>query len=70
METEDRAEVARTILTVAHEFGMEVLAEGVQTHEQMRELSEMDCDYAQGPRFSQPVDAEKAKAILAAEPLW
>lgn len=70
VETEDRAEVARTILTVAHEFGMEVLAEGVQTHEQMRELSEMDCDYAQGPRFSQPVDAEKAKAILAAEPLW
>lgn len=67
---EDRAEVARTILTVAHEFGMEVLAEGVQTHEQMQALAEMDCDYAQGPRFSQPVNAEKAEAILAAEPSW
>ena len=66
----DRAEVVRTILTMAHEFGMEVVAEGVQTKEQMRTLSEMDCDYAQGPRFSQPVNAEKAEAILAAEPSW
>lgn len=67
---EDRAEVVRTILTVAHEFGMEVLAEGVQTHEQMQALCEMDCDYAQGLRFSRPVDAERAETILAAEPSW
>jgi len=51
-ENKDRVEVARTILTVAHEFGMEVVAESVQTHEQMRTLSEMYCDYARGPRFS------------------
>ena len=70
METENRAEVARTILTVAHEFGMEVVAEGVRTREQMQTLCEMDCDYVQGPHFSYPVDAEKAEAILAAEPLW
>lgn len=69
-ETEDLAEVARTILTVAHEFGMEVLAEGVQTHEQMQVLREMDCDYALGPRFSRPVGAERAETILAAEPAW
>jgi EAL domain-containing protein (putative c-di-GMP-specific phosphodiesterase class I) len=49
---------------------MEVVAEGVQTHEQMRALSEMYCDYAQGPRFSRPVDADRAEAILAAEPSW
>jgi EAL domain-containing protein (putative c-di-GMP-specific phosphodiesterase class I) len=70
VETENRAEVVRTILTMAHEFGMEVVAGGVQTHEQMQALSEIDCDYAQGPRFSQPVNAEKAEAILAAEPSW
>jgi EAL domain-containing protein (putative c-di-GMP-specific phosphodiesterase class I) len=69
-EEKDRAEVVRTILTVAHEFGMEVVAESVQTHEQMRTLSEMYCDYARGPRFSRLVDAEKAEAILAAEPSW
>ncbi len=70
LEEKDRAEVVRTILTVAHEFGMEVVAEGVQTHEQMRALSEMYCDYAQGPRFSRPVGADRAEAILAAEPSW
>ncbi|MGI9048919.1 MAG: putative bifunctional diguanylate cyclase/phosphodiesterase, partial [Rubrobacteraceae bacterium] len=70
LEKKDRAEVVRTILTVAHEFGMEVVAEGVQTHEQMRALSEMYCDYAQGPRFSRPVDADRVEAILAAEPSW
>lgn len=70
MENKDRAEVARTILTVAHEFGMEVVAQGVQTHEQMQALCEMDCDYAQGPRFSCPIDAKGAEAILAAEPSW
>ena len=70
LEKRDSAEVARTILAVAHEFGMEVVAEGVQNREQMRTLSEMYCDYAQGPRFSRPVDAEKAEAILAAEPSW
>ena len=69
-EERDRAEVVRTILTVAHEFGMEVIAEGVQTREQMHVLSEMYCDYAQGPRFSRPVDADRAEAILAAEPSW
>ena len=70
IETKECAEVARTILTVAHEFGMQVVAADVQTTEQMRLLSEMDCDYALGSCFSPPVDAEKAEAILAAEPLW
>ena len=70
LEEGDRAEVVRTILTVAHEFGMEVVAKGVQTHEQMRALSEMDCDYAQGSRFSRPVNADRAEAILVAEPSW
>ena len=70
VKNKDGAEVVRTILTVAHEFGMEVVAEGVKTYEQMHALSEMECDYAQGPRFSRPVDAERAEAILAAEPSW
>ncbi len=66
----DQAEVARTILAVARGLGMEVMAEGVETIEQTRALQEMECDYARGPRFSQPVDAEGAEAILAGEPSW
>ena len=67
---EDRAEVVRTILGVAHGLGMEMIAEGVETPEQARALAEMECDYAVGPRFSRPVDADGAGAILAAEPVW
>ncbi len=67
---EDKAEVVRTILTLAHEFGMEVVAEGVETPEQTRALSEMDCDYVQGPHFSRPLESKGVEAILNAEPLW
>ena len=70
VENQECQEVVRTILTVAHEFGMEVIAAGVETSEQMRILSEIDCDYAQGSCFSPPVDAEKAAGIFATEPLW
>ena len=69
-DDEDRAEAARTILAVAHGLGMEVIAEGVETPGQARALSEMECDYALGPRFSRPIDANGAGAILAAEPVW
>lgn len=67
---EDPAEIARTVLTVAHELGLEVLAEGLDTSEQLQVLSEMECDYAQGTHFSHPVDTKGAEAILAAEPSW
>lgn len=67
---EDRDEVVRTILAMAHGLGIEVIVEGVETPEQARALAEMECDYALGPRFSRPVDANGAGAILAAEPVW
>ena len=70
IENKECREVARTILTVAHEFGMEVIAAGVETPAQRRVLSEIDCDYARGSYFSPPVDAQKAAIILAAEPAW
>nr|MDP9480761.1 EAL domain-containing protein [Actinomycetota bacterium] len=49
---------------------MDAVAEGVETEGQLELLKEMECDYAQGYRFSRPVDSEGAWAILAAEPVW
>jgi EAL domain-containing protein (putative c-di-GMP-specific phosphodiesterase class I) len=69
-KNQDHLEVTQTVLTVAHEFGMEVLVRGVETREQMRELCDMECDHAQGAYFSRPVDAQNAEAILTAEPSW
>lgn len=69
-DPEEGAEIVRTILTMAHQLGMDAVAEGVETEGQLELLKEMECDYAQGYRFSRPVDSEVARAILAAEPLW
>jgi EAL domain-containing protein (putative c-di-GMP-specific phosphodiesterase class I) len=43
---------------------MDVIAEGVETEEQMARLMAMGCDYAQGYLISRPVDAEAAQSLL------
>jgi EAL domain-containing protein (putative c-di-GMP-specific phosphodiesterase class I) len=54
----------RTIVTLAHRLGMDVVAEGVETQDQLWRLQTMGCDYAQGYLFSGPVDAEAARHLL------
>ncbi len=58
------AEIVQTILSLAHNLGMKVIAEGVETKEQLSELSAMDCEYMQGFFFSHPVDSLEAGALL------
>jgi len=57
-------DIVKAILQMAHSFRMEVIAEGVETQEQLNCLRELGCDYLQGYLFSRPVDAN------AAEQLW
>lgn len=65
-------EVVRAIVLLAHNLGLTVIAEGVETAEQAAELRALQCDYAQGYFFAGPLDAEGAGALLAAErqSLW
>ena len=63
------AEMVRTIVGLAHNLEMDVIAEGVETEEQMARLMAMGCDYAQGYLISRPVDAEAAQSILDREAL-
>jgi EAL domain-containing protein (putative c-di-GMP-specific phosphodiesterase class I) len=51
---EDRAIVSATI-TLAHALGLRVVAEGIETEEQLTELQRLGCDVAQGFLFSRPV---------------
>ncbi|HEY1130036.1 MAG TPA: EAL domain-containing protein [Roseateles sp.] len=49
--------LCRAIVTMAHELGMEVVAEGVETETQMRALRKMGCDWGQGWWFGKGVPA-------------
>ena len=69
-EQDENAEIVQTISTLAHQLGMDVVAEGVERSGQLRRLREIGCDYGQGYRFSSPVAGEVVEAILTAEPRW
>lgn len=65
---DENSEIVRTICTLANNLGMEVVAEGVETFEQLELLRSLKCEYGQGYLFSKPVDAEKATALLLEGP--
>ncbi len=67
-EGDENAEIVRTIITLASNLGMSVVAEGVETNEQYELLRGLECDYGQGYLFSRPVDAATASELLRAEP--
>jgi len=65
MESQDEnAEIVRTIVMLARSLGMDVVAEGVETENQLLQLGALECEYGQGYFFSKPVDAEKARQLL------
>ena len=53
------------VIEIAEMLGVPVIAEGVETEEQMLALKEMGCDIAQGYYFSKPVPAEEFEKFLA-----
>ena len=57
--------IIRTILTLARELGMDVIAEGIETEEQARRLVELGCQMGQGFYYSKPVEVKEAQALLA-----
>ncbi|MYM67806.1 EAL domain-containing protein [Pseudoduganella sp. FT55W] len=58
------AAIALSVISLAHNLNMRVIAEGVETREQVQFLSERGCDEMQGYYFSRPVNAEGFTALL------
>jgi diguanylate cyclase (GGDEF)-like protein/PAS domain S-box-containing protein len=56
--------LVRTILLLARELGMAVVAEGVETAEQAALLRSMACDYGQGYWFAKPLDRQAATLLV------
>lgn len=63
----DGWDIVETIITLAEDLGVNVIAEGVETEEQTARLKELRCGHAQGYLFREPVDAETATALLATQ---
>ena len=66
MSDPNRLRIVRTIATLAHDLGKGLVAEGVETPEQLELLRGMGCEFGQGWIFSRPMDAAQAEALLAA----
>ncbi|MGL5875401.1 MAG: EAL domain-containing protein, partial [Xenococcaceae cyanobacterium] len=57
-------DTVQTIVTLAHNLGMDVVAEGVEDRLQLEKLKELNCEFAQGYLFSKPVDSKEATQLL------
>lgn len=61
----DNAQIVQTIVALAHDLGMDVVAEGVETAEQLAHLRALGCEYGQGYHWSKPLDSQLARALMA-----
>ncbi|MBU4528838.1 MAG: EAL domain-containing protein [Hoeflea sp.] len=61
--------IVRAIINLAHNLGMEVVAEGIETEEQFALLREQGCDVAQGYLLGMPVPPSQAISFCASDPL-
>ncbi|MEO1467164.1 MAG: EAL domain-containing protein, partial [Cyanobacteria bacterium J06633_1] len=57
-------EIVKTIITLAHNLGMDAIAEGVETISQAQQLTALDCEYAQGYLFAKPMTVEAVESMV------
>jgi predicted signal transduction protein with EAL and GGDEF domain len=62
------SEMVCAIVALARNLGMDVVAEGVETAEQLSEIEALGCEFVQGFYFSRPVDVATADDLIASQP--
>jgi diguanylate cyclase (GGDEF)-like protein len=69
-EAAENIEIVRTIVSLADNMGMEVVAEGIETLGQLAQLRKLNCQYGQGYLFARPADAASIDTWIAQKPQW
>jgi diguanylate cyclase (GGDEF)-like protein/PAS domain S-box-containing protein len=63
-----RPVILKSIVTLAHELGMEVIAEGAETDAEVQELIDVGCEYAQGFIYGKPMTAQMVQQMVRRRP--
>ncbi|OWY67550.1 response regulator receiver protein [cyanobacterium TDX16] len=66
----ENVEIVSTINTLAHNLGMDAIAEGIETAQQYAQLKAWGCDFGQGYFFAKPLDFHAAEALIISNPQW
>jgi diguanylate cyclase (GGDEF)-like protein len=63
-------QIVRTVIMLGHNLALDVIAEGIETPEQMDLLKSLGCEYGQGYWFSKPLTQEESTKLIAGAPQW
>ena len=67
---DDALAIVKTIIVLAHQLGRQVIAEGVETAEQLTILRSLGCEYGQGYVFAKPLPCADVSSFLASGHRW
>ncbi|NMC49064.1 MAG: EAL domain-containing protein [Desulfovibrio sp.] len=70
MDDQGNMVIVRSVISLAHSLGLEVVAEGIETPGQEAMLKELGCDFGQGFLYSRPVPLPQAQALVRGGAPW
>jgi len=67
LEDKKTLHLVSSMIKIGHNLGYKIIAEGIETSEQLNMLKKLDCEIAQGYLFSKPVTANEITSLLSAD---
>jgi diguanylate cyclase (GGDEF)-like protein/PAS domain S-box-containing protein len=64
-KSEEDASIVSAVISLGHDLGLTVVAEGIETADQLRRLQQLRCDEGQGYHFGEPLPADEVLAMAA-----